>query len=148
MCAHLVAGLALGDGHVRHQVAVVGVPQRRRPAADHHLARAEGLQHGPARHHRGEGAAVLLEGEQPRGEGVLVPVLAQPQHVLRLAPVLPLGVRPGPGPGPALGLDQPQRLYVGDAFLQLELYQRQDLERNPGVDKRLGTVDTLVSPVK
>ena len=146
MCAHLVAGLALGDGHVRHQVAVVGVPQRRRPAADHHLARAEGLQHGPARRHRGEGAAVLLEGEQPRGEGVLVPVLAQPQHVLRLAPVLPLGVRPGPGP--ALGLDQPQRLYVGDAFLQLELYQRQDLERNPGVDEGLGTVDTLVSPVK
>ena len=72
MSAHLVACLALGDGHVRHQVAVVGVPQRRRPAADHHLARAEGLQHGPAGHHRGEGAAVLLEGEQPRGEGVLV----------------------------------------------------------------------------
>ena len=75
---------------------------------------------------------------------VLVPVLAQPQHVLRLAPVLPLGVRPGP----ALGLDQPQRLHVGDAVLQLELHQRQDLERNPGVDKGLGTVDTLVSSAR
>ena len=42
--AHLVAGLTLGDGHVRHEVPVVSVPQGQRPLADYHLSWTKRLQ--------------------------------------------------------------------------------------------------------
>jgi hypothetical protein len=34
---YLVAGVALGDGHVRHEVSVEGVPHRWGPLTDDHL---------------------------------------------------------------------------------------------------------------
>ena len=140
---NLVASLTLGDGHVRHEVPVVSVPQRRRPPAHDDLARPEAGEDRPGGDDRAEGPALLLEGEEPRGEGVLLLLLGvQPQHVLALL-LLPLV---GPSPGPGLGLYQPHGLHVGDPVLQLELYQGEDLEGDPAVDKGLDTVDALVSP--
>ena len=144
---NLVASLTLGDGHIRHEVPVVSVPQRRRPPADDHLAWPQAGEDRPGGDDGAEGSSLLLEGEQPGGEGVL-PVAAQlllgvqPQHVLALV-LLPLVV---PGPGPGLGLYQPHGLHVGDPVLQLELYQGEDLEGDPTVDKGLEAVDELVSP--
>ena len=138
---YLVASLTLGDGHVRHQVPVVSVPQRRRPPAHDDLARPEAGEDRPGGDDRAEGPALLLEGEEPGGEGVLLLLLGvQPQHVLALL-LLPLV-----GPGPGLGLYQPHGLHVGDPLLQLELHQGEDLEGDPAVDKGLDAVDALVSP--
>ena len=144
---HLVAGLALGDGHVRHEVPEVSVPQGRRPLAHNHLARPEAGEDGPRGYHWAEGASLLLEGEEPRGEGVLpCPQLllrVQPQHVL--LPVLPPLV-PRAKASTGLGLYQPHGLHVSNSLLQLELNQRQDLEGDPAVDEWLGAVDALVAP--
>ena len=146
---HLVAGLALCDGHVRHQVPEVRVPQRRGPLAHDHLARPEAGEDGPGGDDRTEGATLLLEREQSSGEGIVsraqLLVRVQPQHVLVLV-LPPLACLPSTATG--LRLYQPHGLHVGDAFLQLELHQRQDLEGDPAVDEGLCAVDALITPEK
>ena len=42
------------------------------------------------------------------------------------------------------GLDEQEGLLVRDAFLQLELDQRQDLERHERVNERLKTIDDFL----
>lgn len=48
---HPVTRVALRDGHVRHDIPVVTVPQRRGPLADDHLRRLQGQQGLPANVH-------------------------------------------------------------------------------------------------
>ena len=58
---HLVACLTLGDGHVRHQVPEVGVPQWWWPPAHDHLSWSQGPQHISTGYDRSEGSSIMLE---------------------------------------------------------------------------------------
>ena len=42
---YLVTSLTLGDGHIWHQISVVGIAEGEGPLADYHLSGSKGLQY-------------------------------------------------------------------------------------------------------